>query len=75
MSFLGIHLFSSDFLFSNCLWNGGRSGGIPHFGVELTSVGNYWPITARKDTRKGPGKQIGKTMDFDQEIGVALFTM
>jgi len=41
MSFLGIHLFSSDFLFSNCLWNGGRSNGIPHFGVEVTSVGNY----------------------------------
>ena len=48
MSFLGFHLFSSDFLFSNCLLNGGRSGGIPHFRVELTSVGNYWPITARK---------------------------
>ena len=59
MSFLGIHLFSSDFLFSNCLWNGGRSNGIPHFGVEVTSVGNYWPITARK---KPPGKdQEGKS--------------
>jgi len=55
MSFLGFHLFSSDFLFSNCLLNGGRSNGIPHFGAEVTSVGNY---LANHSPEKTPGKDL-----------------
>ena len=41
MSFLGFHLFSSDFLFLNSLQNRSLLSGIPHLRVEVTSFGSY----------------------------------
>ena len=78
MSFLGIHLF----LCSPVISSSKIASGMEVARAEFPTSGWNWRRSViigqpqhGKDTRKGPGKQIGKTMDFDQEIGVALRMM